>query len=562
MRNGTFLDFRMKPIISQDSLGTPTYGKFRKRHFVQELWRTTEAALAVDMAQDVQRAEEAATRKVRLKQMENTLQSEQHDAAARDARLAELERLMEDDKQADAEREELIVELRAAQVVASAEHSAERTQLEREIKDLRAELAGQALIATAPIDDVSKAKRVEKAVAARHTEHAEEDARRSEETAARKGKLAEIEALLEQEEQDDQEREARIAELLRVIEEDKVADAQREDFIVELRAAHATATAEHEITQEELEAEISSLRAKLLEKVHSDPEPRPRMPALVQPVERQQPEPIDPRPKLVQRTDAETDRPVLQQTPEDRYMQDDHGSPKADLVEDDDLRTKSGGHADPDPNAKLPIDNATDKESERSGSDSDDHNRSDETGSAKTKDEKKGEPADASDDEDGDSDNTSEKRQKNKKSTSKRDHNDQSEEEGDDHDKGSGDEEQDGDGAHVDSKGTKEKKTNSRGPDEGSDDGGSSEDTAEESEGGQDRDDNAGEKDTKRKPKTQSKEPEPEEESRPSPEPKHEDSGNENEDVKEEESDDDVNEEVVAAVEALVAVVLLAGAGA
>lgn len=205
---------------------------------MQKLWRTTEAALAVDMAQDVQRAEEAATRKVRLKQMENTLQSEQHDDAARDARLAELERLMEEDKQADAEREELIVELRAAQVVASAEHSAERTQLEREIKDLRAELAGQALIATAPIDDVSKAKRVEKAVAARHTEHAEEDARRSEETAARKGKLAEIEALLEQEEQDDQEREARIAELLRVIEEDKVADAQREDFIVELRAAH------------------------------------------------------------------------------------------------------------------------------------------------------------------------------------------------------------------------------------------------------------------------------------------------------------------------------------
>ena len=55
---------------------------------MQELWRTTEAALAVDMAQDVQRAEEAATRMVRLKQMENTLQSEQHDDSARDARLA------------------------------------------------------------------------------------------------------------------------------------------------------------------------------------------------------------------------------------------------------------------------------------------------------------------------------------------------------------------------------------------------------------------------------------------------------------------------------------------
>ena len=82
-----------------------------------------------------------------------------------------------------------------------------------------------------------------------------------------------MEALLNQDEEDDQEREERLAELQRLMDEDKLADAEREQFIVELRSSHAAATAEHDITRAELEAEIAELRARLLEQPPPQEEP-------------------------------------------------------------------------------------------------------------------------------------------------------------------------------------------------------------------------------------------------------------------------------------------------
>ena len=211
-------------------------------------------AAPADAEADTKRAEETAARKAKLAEMEQRLKDENEDDEAREARLAELERLMEEDKVADAEREALIVELRAAATAAASTYAAAHADA---IAALRTELEESKATLRAEKDQVLTSS----ATAA--AEDAEADAKRSEEAAARKAKLAAMEERLKDEDEDDEAREARLAELERLMEEDKAADVEREALIVELRATHSTAASEHEAVVVAHAEELAALRSEL-----------------------------------------------------------------------------------------------------------------------------------------------------------------------------------------------------------------------------------------------------------------------------------------------------------
>ena len=172
-----------------------------------------------------------------------------------EARAAQSELLA----QLAAARDGLAAERKAravAEAAAAAEHQAAAAAHAEELAAVRADLQ-QSQEELATLVEV-KAKLVAAADA-----DAKQDAKRAEEAGARKAQLAEMEARLRAEDEDDEVREAQLAELQQLMEEDKKADAEREQLIVDLRAAQAAAAAQHKQVRTEYEAELESLRSQL-----------------------------------------------------------------------------------------------------------------------------------------------------------------------------------------------------------------------------------------------------------------------------------------------------------
>ena len=158
-----------------------------------------------------------------------------------------------------AARDALAVEQKARAVVeaaAAAEHQAAAAALAEELATVRADLEKSQT-------ELAKLVEVKATLVAAADIDAKEDAKRAEEAAARKAQLAEMDARLRSEDEDDEVREAQVAELQKLMEEDKKADAEREQLIVDLRAAQAAAVAQHEQVRTEYEAELESLRSQL-----------------------------------------------------------------------------------------------------------------------------------------------------------------------------------------------------------------------------------------------------------------------------------------------------------